>query len=100
MLAKVRHHKIAKYTITESKGDEISSEYHNFPKFSDRQVWANSSDPEEQSDQGLHFCNSLCIFWTNYYKETPSCSTFRVITTNSLGVRIFRKFTVAVNLTD
>ena len=28
--------------------------YHNVPKFSDRQVWANSVDPEEQSDQGLH----------------------------------------------
>ena len=29
-------------------------EYRNFPKFSDRQVWANSADLEEQSDQGLH----------------------------------------------
>ena len=37
--------------------------YRNAPKFSDRQVWANSVDPdqtaprsksEEQSDQGLH----------------------------------------------
>ena len=50
---------------------------------------------EEQSDQGLHCYNSLCIFWMRYSKETPSCSTFRVITTNVLGVRIFRKFTVA-----
>ena len=39
-------------------------------------------------------CNFLCIFWMHYSKETPSCSTFRVITTNFLGVRIFRKFTV------
>ena len=39
-------------------------------------------------------CNSLCIFWMHYSKEMPSCSTFRVITTNFLGVRIFRKFTV------
>ena len=31
----------------------------------------------------------------HYSKETPSCSTFRVITTNFLGVRIFRKFTVS-----
>ena len=30
----------------------------------------------------------------HYSKETPFCSTFRVITTNVLGVRIFRKFTV------
>ena len=31
--------------------------YRNVPKFSDRQVWANSADPdqtEEQFDQGLH----------------------------------------------
>ena len=36
--------------------------YSNDPKFSDREVWANSADPdqtaprglEEQSDQGLH----------------------------------------------
>ena len=27
--------------------------YRNVPKFSDRQIWANSADPE-QSDQGLH----------------------------------------------
>ena len=38
-------------------------------------------------------CNSLCIFWTHYSKEKPSYSTFRVIITNILGVRIFRKFT-------
>ena len=30
----------------------------------------------------------------HYSKERPSCSTFRVITANILGVRIFRKFTV------
>ena len=31
--------------------------YHNVPKFSDRQTWANSADPDQtapQSDQGLH----------------------------------------------
>ena len=33
--------------------------YRNFPKFSDRQVWANSADldqtaPRGESDQGLH----------------------------------------------
>ena len=27
--------------------------YRNFPKFSDRQVWANSADPD-QTDQGLY----------------------------------------------
>ena len=28
--------------------------YRYFPKFSDGQAWANSADPEEQSDQDLH----------------------------------------------
>ena len=28
--------------------------YRNDPKFLDRLVWANSADPEEQSDQSLH----------------------------------------------
>ena len=51
----------------------LSYMYCNGPKFSDRQVWANSADPdktargaigllEEQSDQGLHslqFCLHL-----------------------------------------
>ena len=36
-------------------------------------------------------CKSLCIFWMHYSKETPFCSTFRVI-----GVRHFRIFTVHV----
>ena len=27
-------------------------------------------------------CNSFCIFWMHYSKETPSCSHFRVITIN------------------
>ena len=30
-----------------------SVHYHIFPKFSDRQVWANSADPD-QTAQGLH----------------------------------------------
>ena len=29
--------------------------YRNVPKFSDRQVWANSADPDQTApDQGLH----------------------------------------------
>ena len=48
---------------------------------------------EEQSDQGLH-CHSVCIVWTHYSMVEPHSSNFRVITTNVLGVRIFRKFTV------
>ena len=31
------------------------SYYRNDPKFSDRQVWANSADPEHTADQHLDF---------------------------------------------
>ena len=35
--------------------------YCNFPKFSDRQVWANSADPAQTApDQGLH-CLPFCL---------------------------------------
>ena len=36
----------------------------------------------------------LCIVWTHYSMVEPLSSNFRVITTNVLGVRIFRKFTI------
>ena len=39
-------------------------------------------------------CNSVCMVWTHYSMVEPHSSNFRVITTNLLGVRIFRKFTV------
>ena len=61
-------------------------------KFSDRQIWGNNVDPdhtapsfqtdmpgqrvqtqirlllEEQSDQGLPVCHSICTFLTHYFK--------------------------------
>ena len=39
-------------------------------------------------------CHSVCIVWTYYSMVEPHSSNFRVITTNYLGVRIFRNFTV------
>ena len=39
-------------------------------------------------------CHSVCIVWTHYSMVEPHSSNFRVITTNILGVRIFRKFMV------
>ena len=59
--------------------------YRNVPKFSDRQVLANSA--EEKSDLGLHCLHFPlhlldAFFWMHYSKEKPSCSTFRVITAN------------------
>ena len=76
----------------------ICSVYRNFPKFSDRQVWANSVDPDQTAPSSLirvyTVCHSVCIVWTHYSMKEPHSSNFRVITTNVLGVRIFTKFTV------
>ena len=43
-------------------------------------------------------CHSVCIVWTHYSMVEPHSSNFRVITTNFLSVRIFRKFTVKPKL--
>ena len=43
-------------------------------------------------------CHSVCIVWTHYSVVEPHSSNFRVIKTNVLGVRIFRKFTVVSDL--
>ena len=40
--------------------------------------------------------HSVCIVWTHYSMVEPHSSNFRVITTNFLGVRIFRKITVII----
>ena len=51
--------------------------YRYVPKYSDRQVWANSVDPDQTAPRGLiriyTVCHFVSIFWTNY-------SNFRVIT--------------------
>ena len=49
--------------------------YHNNPKFSDRQVWANSVDldqtvRQEQSDQGLHCLPFHLHIWVHYSVES------------------------------
>ena len=43
-------------------------------------------------------CHSVCIVWTHYSMEEPHSSNFRVITTNFLGIPIFRKFTISQTL--
>ena len=55
-----------------------------------------SLEPNERSSliRVYTVCNSGCIFWVHYSSVKPSCSNFRVITANFLGVRIFRIFTV------
>ena len=55
---------------------------------------------EEQSDlrssliRVFTVCDSACNVWTHYSMVEPHSSNFKVITTNFLGVQIFRKFTV------
>ena len=42
-------------------------------------------------------CYFVCIGWTHFSIVEPHSSNLQVITTNFLGVRIFRKFTVSLN---
>ena len=70
--------------------------YSNDPKFSDRQVRANSVDPDQTAPliRVYTVWNSIYIFRTHYSMVEPSCSNFREITANFSGVRNFRIFTV------
>ena len=71
------------------------TKYRNNPKFSDRYAWANSADPDQTAPIRVYtVCHSVSIVWTHYSMVEPHSSNFRVITTNILGVRIFRKFMV------
>ena len=68
-------------------------QYRNVPKFSDRQVWANSADPDQTAPLLIRVytvCHSIHIFWTHYCTVKPLCLNFRVITANFSGVQIFR----------
>ena len=71
-------------------------------KFLDRQIWANSIDPDqtvpqEQSDRGLH-CLSFHLHISEdfYGKFQPYCSNCRMVTVLFSGVRIFRMVTVMI----
>ena len=73
----------------------IFTMYRNDPKFSDRYAWANSADPDQSLIRVYTVCHSVWTVWTHYSMVEPHSSNFRVITTNVLGVQIFRKFTVS-----
>ena len=75
--------------------------YRDVPKFLDRQVWANSADPDQTAPRGavwsvstMFAIPSAGIVWTHNSMLEPHSSNFRVITMNVLGVRTFRNFTV------
>ena len=38
----------------ETSNVKLIARFHNVPKFSDKQAWANSAVPDQQSYQGLH----------------------------------------------
>ena len=55
--------------------------YRNEPKFSDRQIWANSVGPDQSSLIRIYsVCNSVCLFWTHYSWVKLSFSNFTMIT--------------------
>ena len=55
--------------------------YRNDPKFSNRQVWANSVEPDqEHSDWSLHCLLFHRHFWIHYSMVKPPWSNFRVTT--------------------
>ena len=66
---------------------------------------ANSADPDQTAPRSslirvYTVCHSICIVWTHYSMAEPHSSNFREFTTNFLGVRIFRKFTVLISIPE
>ena len=65
------------------------------PKFSDRQVWANSADPVQTApDQGLHCLLFLLHLLDTFLKGKATLFKFYGDYNNIFGVGIFRIFTV------
>ena len=64
---------------------------------SDRFAWVNSAGPDQTAPLSslirvYTVCHSVFIVWTHFSMIEQNSSHFRVITTNILGVRIFRKY--------
>ena len=72
--------------------------YRNDPKFSDRQIWANSLDLDQRSSliRVYTFCHSVCMFGMPFSVSKPHCLNFRIITAKFSSVRIFGIFMVFV----
>ena len=73
--------------------DRLSWKYCNNPKFSDRQVCANSEDPdqtspEEQSDQGLY-----CLPFHLHLSEALVCGKSTLLAI-FLAIKIFQNLMV------
>ena len=76
---------------------EWQTVYRNDPKFGQiclgKQCRPRSDCSRSSLIRFYTVCHSICIVWTHYSMVEPHSSNFRVITTNFLGVWIFRKFT-------
>ena len=64
-----------------------NDKYRNDPKFSDRQAWANSVDPDQTAPliRVYTVCHSVCIVWTHYSMVEPHSSNFRVYYSKLFG---------------
>ena len=110
-----RHHEENRHCIKGWKGyvsifdilKEATKGYtSHVPKFSNRQAWANSVDPDQTApDQGLYtVCNSVCIFWSHYSIVEPQCSNFKIITaplfrvSEYLGILRYKRYTKTHNV--
>ena len=98
----IKHVCLGLNSVQSDRRGKTKTIYRNVPKFSDRQIWTNSANPDQTAPNLIRVftvCNSLCIFWMHYSKEKPSCSTFRVITANFreseiLGVLWYSRHTI------
>ena len=77
------------------KAQMMLANYRDDRYFSDRQVCANSADPDQRSSLIWVYtvCHSICIIWTYYSMANPHFSIFKVYS-NFTGVRTFRLFMV------
>ena len=81
--------------ILDKSGKQEKNKYHNDPKFLDRQVSANSADPDQTAPLNRVYtvCHTVCIFLSHYSLVEPHCSNNY---SNFLGVSIFMSFTVSL----
>ena len=66
----------------------------NDPKFSDRQFYGNSVDPDQTAPRSslirvYTVCHSVSIFMMHYFMVKQPCSKFRLIKAMFSGVRMF-----------
>ena len=84
--------------------ETLNLKYCNDPKFSDRQVYANSVDPDQTASRGAVWSGStllaiLSASFTYYFMVKQPCSDFSLITANCAGDWIFYRRQIMLGLT-